>query len=237
MMDWQQQRVLIVSPHPDDEVIGSGGLISKVKGAGGQIFVQFVTLGDTRDISPVGVSTADERMGEIERVAGVLKYDEWDVALRGAQYHLRLDTMAQTDLVALLEDGCRLSLRAVEPTVVLAPVPWSYNQDHRAVAEAALTALRPVGRATGTGGPMVVALFEEVADQWTPQATTPPNLYVDLDEAHVDDKIEAMRTYATQVRPHPHTRSLEALCTMATVRGAHSGLAYAEAYHCVRWIG
>lgn len=235
MMDWQQQRVLILSPHPDDEVIGCGGLISKVTGAGGQVFVQFVTVGDTRDISPAGMSTADERMTEIDRVAGVLKFDDWDVALPGAQHHLRLDVMAQTDLVRLLEDGCRLSLRAVEPTVVLAPAPWSYNQDHRAVAEAALTALRPVG---GNGAaPRVVALFEEVADQWTPHTTTPPNLFVDLAAAHIDDKIDAMRAYSSQVRPHPHTRSLEALRTMAVVRGAHSGLGYAEAYHCVRWIG
>ncbi|HSK98410.1 MAG TPA: PIG-L family deacetylase [Euzebyales bacterium] len=236
MIDWHDQRVLVISPHPDDEVIGCGGLISKVKNEGGQVFVQFVALGDTRDVSVSGLSTADERMVEIDRVAGLLKYDDWDIALPGARYHLRLDAMAQVDLVTVVEDSARLSLRAVEPTVVLLPAPWSYNQDHRAVAEAALTALRPMSTA-GRCAPRVVALFEEVADQWTPQATTPPNLYVGLGAKHLDDKIEAMRTYASQVRPHPHTRSLEALRTMATVRGAHSGLAFAEAYHCVRWIG
>lgn len=234
MIDWQKQRVLIVSPHPDDEVIGCGGLISRVKDEGGQVFVQFVTLGDTRDVSVLGLSTADERLVEIERVAGVLKYDDWDIALSGSQYHLRLDAMAQVDLIAVLETDCRLSLRAVEPTVVLLPSPLSYNQDHRAVAEAALTALRPVGG--DRTAPSVVAIFEEVADQWTPRAATPPNLFVDLDAAHLDDKITAMRSYASQVRPHPHTRSLEALRTMAVVRGAHSGVAHAEAYHCVRWV-
>lgn len=235
MIDWQNERVLILSPHPDDEVIGCGGLISKVKDEGGQVLVQFVTLGDTRDVSTTGRSTADERMVEIDRVAGVLKYDDWDIALRGAQYHLRLDAMPRVDLVDVLEVSARLSLRAVEPSVVLLPAPWSYNQDHRAVAEAALTALRPMGAAACA--PRVVALFEEVADQWTPETTTPPNLFVELDASHLDDKIQAMRTYTSQVRPHPHTRSLEALQNMAVVRGAHSGLGFAEAYHCVRWIG
>jgi LmbE family N-acetylglucosaminyl deacetylase len=236
MIDWQNERVLVLSPHPDDEVIGCGGLISKVKDEGGQVHVQFVTLGDTRDVSATGMSTADERMAEIDRVAGVLKYDDWDIALRGTRYHLRLDAMARLELVALLEDTARLSMRAVEPTVVLLPAPWSYNQDHRAVAEAALTALRPMGMADRCA-PRVVAVFEEVADQWTPQTTTPPNLFVELDASHLNDKIEAMRTYVSQVRPHPHTRSLEALRNMAVVRGAHSGLGLAEAYHCVRWIG
>lgn len=236
MIDWQNERVLILSPHPDDEVIGCGGLISKVKDEGGQVLVQFVTLGDTRDVSVTGMSTADERLVEIDRVAGILKYDDWDIALRGAEYHLRLDAMARVDLVGVLEETARLSLRAVEPSVVLLPAPWSYNQDHRAVAEAALTALRPMDVADRRA-PRVVALFEEVADQWAAESTTPPNLFVELDTPHLDDKIEAMRTYASQVRPHPHTRSLEALRNMAVVRGAHSGLRFAEAYHCVRWIG
>jgi len=235
MIDWADQRVLILSPHPDDEVIGCGGLISKVKDAGGQVFVQFVTLGDTRDISVKGMSTADERVAEIESVAGVLKYDEWDIALRGPQYHLRLDAMAQVDLIAVLEQRARLSLRAVEPTVVLLPSPVSYNQDHRAVAEATLTALRPMGT-DGHTAPAVVALFEQVADQWTPLSDPAPNLFVELEQLHLDAKIEAMRAYGSQVRPHPHTRSLEALEAMAAVRGAHSGVAYAEAFRCVRWM-
>ncbi|MBW3604814.1 MAG: PIG-L family deacetylase, partial [Actinobacteria bacterium] len=198
--------------------------------------VNFVTLGDTQDRSDRGLSTTSERMTEIERVAGVLKYDEWDIALPGAEYHLRLDAMPGVDLIAALERGSRLSLEAVEPTVVLLPSPLSYNQDHRAVAEAALTALRPM--ATADREPVeVVAIFEEVADQWTPHPEVAPNLFVSLERHDVDAKLAAMRAYASQVRPHPHTRSLEALENMAVVRGAHSGLGFAEAYRCVRWLG
>lgn len=236
MIDWTQQRVLILSPHPDDEVIGCGGLIRRVKDAGGQVFVNFVTLGDTRDQTLRGLSTADERITEIHQVAGLLGFDKWDVALQGTEYHLRLDAMAQHDLIAVLEHASTLSLQAVEPTVVLLPSPLSYNQDHRAVAEAATTALRPVGPA-GRTPVEVVAIFEEVADQWTSHPDVAPNLFIELEQRHLDAKLDAMRAYASQVRPHPHTRSLEALQTMAVVRGAHSGLGYAEAYRCLRWLG
>ena len=237
MIDWTQQRVLILSPHPDDEVIGCGGLISRVKDAGGQVFVNFVTLGDTRDRTERGLSTADERITEIQKVASQLAFDKWDVALQGTEYHLRLDTMAQHDLIGVLEHASTLSLQAVEPTVVLLPSPLSYNQDHRAVAEAAITALRPVGP-TGDARPVeIVAIFEEVADQWTPRSDVAPNLFVALQQRHLDAKLDAMRAYVSQARPHPHTRSLEALQTMAVVRGAHSGLGYAEAYRCIRWLG
>lgn len=236
MIDWGRQRILVFSPHPDDEVIGCAGLISRVKDAGGEVYVNFVTLGDTQDRTDRGLSTADERISEIQAVARLLGFDKWDVTLPGDRYHLRLDAMAQHDLIAVLERDSTLSLQAVEPTVVLLPSPLSYNQDHRAVAEAAITALRPVGPA-GHAPVEVVAIFEEVADQWTAQADVAPNLFVELEQRHLDAKLDAMRAYASQVRPHPHTRSVEALRTMAVVRGAHSGLAYAEAFRCMRWLG
>lgn len=236
MIDWGRQRILVFSPHPDDEVIGCAGLISRVKDAGGEVYVNFVTLGDTQDRTDRGLSTADERISEIQAVARLLGFDKWDVTLLGDRYHLRLDAMAQHDLIAVLERDSTLSLQAVEPTVVLLPSPLSYNQDHRAVAEAAITALRPVGPA-GHAPVEVVAIFEEVADQWTAQADVAPNLFVELEQRHLDAKLDAMRAYASQVRPHPHTRSVEALRTMAVVRGAHSGLAYAEAFRCMRWLG
>lgn len=236
MIDWSRQRVLVIAPHPDDEVIGCGGLIRKVKDAGGEVHVQFVTLGDTDDVSERGLSTADERTAEIERVAGILKFDDWTISLRGGQYHLRLDAVPQVELIALIEHASAVSLRSVEPTVVLTPSPISYNQDHRVVAEATLTALRPL-QVNGRRPPALVALYEEVADQWRWQADVAPNLFVELDEAQLAAKLDAMRAYASQVRPHPHTRSLEALANMAVVRGAHSGLASAEAYRTVRVLG
>ncbi|BCW99052.1 MAG: hypothetical protein KatS3mg024_1879 [Armatimonadota bacterium] len=39
-------RLLVVSPHPDDETLGCGGLIARVRGSGGQVRVVFLTNGD-----------------------------------------------------------------------------------------------------------------------------------------------------------------------------------------------
>ena len=40
------ERLLIFSPHPDDETLGCGGLIQQVKAAGGKVRVVFLTNGD-----------------------------------------------------------------------------------------------------------------------------------------------------------------------------------------------
>jgi len=48
-------RLLVVSPHPDDETIGAGGLIQRVLHAGGVVKVVFMTSGDGY---PAGVTIA-----------------------------------------------------------------------------------------------------------------------------------------------------------------------------------
>ncbi|TKK90354.1 hypothetical protein FDA94_04930 [Herbidospora galbida] len=44
-INWADQRTLILAPHPDDEVIGCGGLISRISEAGGQGHVMYLTIG------------------------------------------------------------------------------------------------------------------------------------------------------------------------------------------------
>jgi hypothetical protein len=41
-----QERILVVSPHPDDEVLAAGGLIAQARAKGNSVHVVFVTSGD-----------------------------------------------------------------------------------------------------------------------------------------------------------------------------------------------
>ena len=49
-------RLLVVAPHPDDEVLGAGGLMRRVAAAGGTVRVVWMTSGDG---FPEGVETAE----------------------------------------------------------------------------------------------------------------------------------------------------------------------------------
>lgn len=235
MTAWSEERLLVISPHPDDEVIGCGGLIAKAKDEGSEVLVQYLTVGDTHDYSANGFSSAAERTAEVAKVAELLAFDDWDVALPGNDHHLRLDTLAQRELIGLLEAGARLSIQRSRPSVVLIPQRCSYNQDHRVVAQAAMTCLRPVGP-QHRFRPQAVLAYEQIADQWNVGDGLAPNLFVELTRSQMDRKLDAMSAYVSQQRTHPHTRSREALESMAGFRGAHSGVAFAEAYHCLRWM-
>ena len=39
-------RLLVIAPHPDDEVLGAGGLMQRVKATGGAVRVVYLTDGD-----------------------------------------------------------------------------------------------------------------------------------------------------------------------------------------------
>lgn len=224
-----------MAPHPDDEVIGCGGLIAKVKDAGGSVFVQYMTVGDTTDLSEDAHSSRDARLAEVDKVAELLGIDGYDVAFEGDEFHLRLDALAQHELIAVLERTSPLAIPEIRPTLVLAPQHVSYNQDHRACAAAAVSALRP-SAGMYKHQPEAVLLYEELADQWHAGANTAPNVFFGLEPGHVEAKTDALEAYVSQCRPSPDVRSCDALRALAQVRGAQSGQPLAEAYHCLRWL-
>ena len=46
-MNLKKKKILIFAAHPDDEVIGCGGTIAKLKKNGNEIFVCFVADGES----------------------------------------------------------------------------------------------------------------------------------------------------------------------------------------------
>lgn len=88
-------RLMVFSPHPDDETLGAGGLIQRVLRLGGSVKVVFMTSGDGY---PEGVELEDhirrptaedyreygqEREGEARRVLGALGMKGEDIVFLG----------------------------------------------------------------------------------------------------------------------------------------------------------
>ncbi|MEU3310304.1 PIG-L deacetylase family protein [Nocardiopsis sp. NPDC055551] len=234
-MDWSQERLLVYSPHPDDETLGCGGLMSKAKRAGAEVYVQFITVGDTADQSPKGFSTAQERHTEIKRASEHFHWDDWHMALPGDSNHLRLDGIPRVELARLVEQESPLSIARLRPTVVLIPHRTSYNQDHQATAEAVHTALRPSNNRL-RHHPGLVMAYEEAADQWRTEPVESPNLIVELEEEDLLIKLQGMELYGSQSHEHPHTRSELTLRSLAVLRGMQAGVALGEGYHVLRHL-
>ncbi|MDH3635953.1 MAG: PIG-L family deacetylase [Gammaproteobacteria bacterium] len=230
MIDLSKVRALVIAPHPDDEVFGCGGIIHRIKREGGKVYVMYVTVGTAKDFSDKGISTADERISEIEKVADYLDFDDFDIALSGDKYHLKLDAIPQGELVHAIERGSKLALHIIEPNLVLTTSNHDYNQDHRAVFKATVTALRPASLKQKSYQSML-ATYELPYHAWnTAETLSSSSLYVKLEEADLSAKIEALKLYQSQLKQADSPLSVHGVKTMASYRGLQCGAMAAETF-------
>jgi LmbE family N-acetylglucosaminyl deacetylase len=142
-------RVLVLAPHPDDEVLGCGGLLRQLADGGARIEVLFVTDGEAS--CPPGedaVVHARQRAQEGERAAQVLGV--------GTVSHLGLPDGRLEHHVAKLAAALVERLLAAAPDLLLVPSPLEGSRDHQAVfagLHAALAPLRDEDRARPTEAP------------------------------------------------------------------------------------
>ena len=230
-MEFPQHRtLLIIAPHPDDEIFGCGGLIHRVKNAGGKVYVLYLTVGTTKDFSKKGHSTLDERMKEIAQVAKLMRFDGYRVAFPGDDFHLQLDALPQKKLIHEIERGDGISLEAIRPTTLAIPSSYDYNQDHRAANRAAITATRPVPDQFKHLVPTILE-YEFPYFTWTSEAERPsPNVFVKMDEAALKLKLRALALYKSQMKVKHGPISPYGAETLARMRGIHAGAMAAEAF-------
>lgn len=235
MLALDHVSLLVIAPHPDDEVIGCGGLISKIKSQGGQVQILFMTVGNTQDFTKGGRrSTRQTRQTEIKRVAQHLRFDQWRIAMPGDRYHLQLDHVPQKQLIHEIERGKKISLEASQPDILAIPSLDDYNQDHRAVTLAAIAASRPAPAADKYIPPLIIS-YETPMNAWTPRGVIhQPNLVISLTPAQLRAKLEGMQLYHSQMRAAGHPRHIDSLAALARLRGALIGTVAAEAYYCYK---
>jgi len=66
-----RQRLLVVAPHADDETAGAGGLMARIKDAGGKVFVMVMSTGDLLHFDDTGKKT--KKKTRREELASAMK--------------------------------------------------------------------------------------------------------------------------------------------------------------------
>lgn len=216
---------LVLAPHPDDEVLGVGGTMARLVAEHCQVHVVTVTKGTPPLFSDEVVARSrDEALRAHDRLG--VHCSHW-LDLPAAE----LDTLPQR----VLNERIGNIIAQVAPDELYIPFIGDIHADHQLVFGAALVGVRPHGRRFPAG----VYAYETLSEtNWNAAHLTPsflPNHFVDI-STFIDRKIEALRCFASQIRPAPHERSLEAVRALATLRGANVGVAAAEGFVTVRTV-
>ncbi|NUW41380.1 PIG-L deacetylase family protein [Nonomuraea rhodomycinica] len=224
------ERVLVISPHADDEVLGCGGLMAAQADAGAEVHVLFLAVDGMRHYGLDGATTYRQRLDEIEDVRATLGFS-YEIAYGDRDLTERLDTLPRRELVDLFERA----LNERRPDLLLLPSFADYDQDHRAVFAAGFAAARPIAQQFGKWLVPNVFLYEMSKIQWASEPMPRSTAYCDIG-AYMERKLEALRGYRSQHRPSPHIRSEESVTALATLRGAEIGVERAEAFGVLRTV-
>ncbi len=223
-------KLLIISPHPDDEAISCGGLIGKCKKEGAKIKIIYACVGNSRQLITKNTNT-NTRLEEIKSVEKFLS-EKTEIFYIGDEF-TKLDMVPQKDMIEKIEDV----MESFKPTIMVIPSSTSYNQDHLELFKACITALRPTPKEARYYVPNVLEFFEPY--DWGINTKKTPNVFIDLNQIYnkqtlLDFKINLYKCHKTQVRKDPHSRSIENLKRIAAIQGIESGMVLAEAYHLLR---
>lgn len=219
------KKILVISPHLDDEVLGAGGAIMRHIEAGDEVAVFFIANRAYDHAYDSDLSKLQEKHSlEVQKVLAYQNRYFFDMPDE------RLDVSVQDMLIKIEKD-----FYEIQPEVVYSPFYGDNNQDHRAVFEAARVLLRPSASYF-----VKKWLLYEVPSSTDQSPSTPllsfcPNYYVDI-EKYIETKVRALKCYETELKNFPHPRSEEALRILAQKRGIEAGMKYAEAFMLMREI-
>lgn len=223
--------VLVVAAHPDDEILGCGGTMTRLAREGREVRIAILAEGMSsryahrEDADPRQLQQLHARAQQAADKVGAK-----EVVLCKLPDN-RMDTVPLLEVVKLVEE----LVARFRPEVIYTHHPGDLNVDHGVVHRAVLTATRPV---PGQCVRDIYAFEVPSSTEWAFQRLEPafrPSVFVDITET-LETKIEALACYDTETRKFPHPRSAEVLRAIATRWGSVAGLPAVEAFELIRSV-
>lgn len=202
-----QQRILVLAPHPDDELLGCGAYLAKAAAAGYPIRIVIVTDGGAG--LPPGYSVADR---EAESRAGLAMLGIGDV-----QFWAYADGACPVS--GEIADRYRQAVAEFGPDCLFLPAPAEQHPDHVRVTRGCLAALTQHWQ----------------GELWFYETLRPnPTVNLLIPIADMPGKLAALACHRSQMQDYDHAGHSAAL---ARLRGFGTGSDYAEAFLQFPWEG
>jgi len=220
----KKNKILIIAAHPDDELLGCGGTIFKLKKTH-DINVIFLTNGvSARTKNKLAVQ---KRKKECLKVFKYLKLPKPTIFNFPDN---QLDKIPLLKIIKKIEQ----KIEVLKPNIIFTHYENCLNIDHQIAYKATITACRPLKQNT-----VKTILSYEVmsSTDWARSKNKNfyPNYFININN-FLNKKIDALKIYKSELRRYPHSRSLKAIKALAQIRGTSSGHDYAEAFQLVRHI-
>ena len=234
-------KILVIVAHPDDEVLGMGGTISKYCRNGHDVKIIIMATGIFARRSSNFVNnreyetshkTEKQMIQQVEKLRQHAKKSAKIMGVSKIEFFDFPDN--EMDKVSLLEvvKTIEKTIANFKPDMVYTHSQHDVNVDHRILYEATLVATRPV---PGSKIKKVMSFEIPSSTEWYFPSQFAPNVFEDISKDLIKKK-NALKAYKTEIRKFPHPRSSDALEVIAKKWGTVSGFMAAEAFTLVRQL-
>lgn len=219
-------KIMVISPHPDDETLGCGGTLLRAIDAGADVHWVIATC-MTREsgYSEARIQARDREIADVAASYGFAGVHQASFPTA------RLDTVPLAERVAWFSSV----FNEVSPGALYLPHPHDVHSDHSAVFDAASACTKAFRYPTLRKVYVYETLSETEFGIRPGISPFNPNRFVDV-SAFLDRKIEIMQLYAGEMAAAPFPRSAEAIRALATFRGLVASCLAAEAFMILRDI-
>lgn len=221
-------NILIIAPHVDDEILGCGGIMAKYQKVNIDVYVAIVTngyLGAPELFKKEGTEKVRNEALKAHKYLGVKETYFLDFPAP------RLDSVPSYKISIEIEK----IIRKNNITDLYIPHRGDIHKDHCITFKAALVSARPINN-----NPVKrIYAYETLSEtEWAaPFADEAfiPTVFIDI-EKYIEKKLKAFSFYETQIKEFPHPRSLESIENLSKIRGATVGFKRAESFMLIRNI-
>jgi N-acetylglucosamine malate deacetylase 1 len=184
-------NIMVIAPHPDDEVIGCGGTLSLQIAKGDRVSVVFLTSGELGLKHLVREEAWQIRESEAEEAASLLGI--------GDLHFLRCPDWFLSDHIDAAGAALAPILTSIHPDMLFVPHVDEWHPDHKA----ALPVVQSAFGKTSIRKPSMLAY-----EVWTPMQTFDDVRNI---SAVMDAKLNALQCYRSQLSDFRYDRAVHGL--------------------------
>tara|TARA_Y100000996_G_scaffold160817_1_gene124452 strand:+ start:2652 stop:3293 length:642 start_codon:yes stop_codon:yes gene_type:complete len=210
-------NVLVIAPHPDDEVLGMGGTIRKLSNNKHKIILCVVSEGASAQYDDAKMKQVrKDSCKKSGKILGISNFHFLNFP------DMKLSSIPHLEINQELEK----IIKKYKPKIVYTSPKNDLNRDHEEVFNSTLVSCRP------QSGVKQIFSYELPGFSKHPLNV---NTYENI-EKEFSYKIKAFKMYKSEVMKFPHPRSLLAIENLSIYRGVQSGLKKAEAFELIKSI-
>ena len=220
-------KILVIAPHPDDELLGVGGTLLKKKDEGNEIgwlimSKMYEKFGWDRN----KIITRKDEIKNVRMGLGISENNLFELDFPTT----KLDEYPVSEIVTEVSK----IFKEFKPEILFIPHYGDIHSDHRVTFDIVSSCTKWFRHKTIK----YIYCYETISEtdyNLNPTKHFAPNYFVDISN-YINQKIDLCSIYHSEISSAPFPRSFDVIKALSIYRGSQSGFKFAEAFTLLKGI-